>query len=146
MFYTRVVKQALLSHLQGQLFSKWRVLLPQSSLIRKASQWIGDRPGLGIKRLSGHGVLRRPCVLPLPSSPMLVPARTLVRHSKKGKRKTVKAVAKRFIRTGSGKLKYWPKGYRHNNLHKSSGAKGRLKKPRYANNTQLKVLNKMLAL
>lgn len=71
--------------------------------------------------------------------------RTVTRCSKnKGKRKTVKAVAKRFIRTGSGKLKYWPAGKVHNMLAKSRKKRLHLRKARYVNKTQLKTLNKMI--
>lgn len=58
--------------------------------------------------------------------------------------KTVKAVAKRFRRTGSGKLKFWPAGNVHNLLSKSHNYRRRVKKARYVNKTQLKTLNKML--
>ena len=68
-----------------------------------------------------------------------------VSFGKKGKLKTVKAVAKRFIRTGSGKLKYWPAGKHHNMLAKSRKRRRQLRKARYANKTQLKTLNKMLS-
>jgi large subunit ribosomal protein L35 len=64
---------------------------------------------------------------------------------KKGKRKTVKAVAKRFKRTGNGALKYWRPGKNHYMLSKSGRASRELRKPRYANKTQLKILNKMLS-
>lgn len=64
--------------------------------------------------------------------------------SKKGKRKTCKAVAKRFIRTGKGKLKRWRCGYHHNQTKKSSRRRRFLRKPTYASKTQLKTLNKML--
>ena len=64
--------------------------------------------------------------------------------SKKGKRKTCKAVAKRFIRTGKGKLKRWRCGYHHNQTKKSGRRKRFLRKPTYASKTQLKTLNKML--
>ena len=90
-------------------------------------------------------------VYPLPLSPVpcvlhLQPARSIVKVSKrKGKRKTVKAVAKRFYRTGSGKLKYWPAGKVHNMLSKSNKKRRQLRKARYATKTQLKTLNKMLA-
>ena len=90
-------------------------------------------------------------VYPLPLSPVpcvlhLQPARSIVKASKrKGKRKTVKAVAKRFYRTGSGKLKYWPAGKVHNMLSKSNKKRRQLRKARYATKTQLKTLNKMLA-
>jgi large subunit ribosomal protein L35 len=88
---------------------------------------------------------------PLPLSPVpcvlhLQPARSIVKVSKrKGKRKTVKAVAKRFYRTGSGKLKYWPAGKVHNMLSKSNKRRRQLRKARYATKTQMKTLNKMLA-
>ena len=90
-------------------------------------------------------------IYPLPLSPVpsvlhLQPARSIVKVSKrKGKRKTVKAVAKRFYRTGSGKLKYWPAGKVHNMLSKSNKKRRQLRKARYATKTQLKTLNKMLA-
>ena len=71
--------------------------------------------------------------------------RGVVIFSKLGKRKTVKAVAKRFRRTGSGKLKYWPPGKTHNMLAKSRDKRRHLRKARYANKTQLKTLNKMLS-
>ena len=75
-----------------------------------------------------------------------IPWRGVVNFSKRrGKKKTVKAVAKRFHRTGSGKLKYWPAGKVHNMLAKSRNHRQRLRKPRYANKTQLKTLNKMLS-
>ncbi len=64
---------------------------------------------------------------------------------KKGKRKTVKAVAKRFRRTGSGALKYWRAGKNHKMIVKSGRARRNLRKPRYVNKTQLKLLNKMLS-
>ena len=87
-------------------------------------------------------------LLPSPLSQLVTPqqVRCLVKMSKnKGKRKTVKAVAKRFHRTGSGKLKYWPPGKVHNMLAKSKKKRRQLRKPRYATKTQLKTLNKMLA-
>ena len=86
----------------------------------------------------------------VPLSPSLLhpqqQSRNIVKVSKnKGKRKTVKAVAKRFHRTGSGKLKYWPPGKVHNMLAKSNKKSRQLRKARYATKTQLKTLNKMLA-
>lgn len=76
---------------------------------------------------------------------LATPTRGVVLYSKRGKRKTVKAVAKRFIRTGSGKLKYWPAGKTHNMLAKSPRKRRQLRKARYANKTQLKTLNKMIS-
>lgn len=73
-------------------------------------------------------------------------SRNIVLFSKKkGKRKTVKAVAKRFKRTGSGALKYWRAGKNHKMIVKSARARRKLRKPRYVNKTQLKTLNKMLS-
>lgn len=80
-----------------------------------------------------------------PACPMLIQKRSIVKCSKKGKKKTVKAVAKRFYRTGSGKLKYWPAGHNHKMLAKSFNMRRNLRKPRYANKQQLKVLNKMIS-
>jgi large subunit ribosomal protein L35 len=75
-----------------------------------------------------------------------IPTRSVVNFSKRsGKKKTVKAVAKRFHRTGSGKLKYWPAGKVHNMLKKSRNYRKSLRKPRYASKTELKTLNKMIS-
>lgn len=75
-----------------------------------------------------------------------VQVRGMVNFSKRrGKKKSVKAVAKRFHRTGSGKLKYWPAGKVHNMLSKSRNHRRRLCKPRYASKIQLKTLNKMIS-
>ena len=71
--------------------------------------------------------------------------RTVVRCGKRGKRKTCKAVAKRFRRTGSGNLKYWPAGKSHRMLVKSRKRRLQLRKRRYTTKVQLKTLNKMLA-
>ena len=74
-----------------------------------------------------------------------IPTRGVVNYSKnRGKKKTVKAVAKRFHRTGSGKLKYWPSG-KHKMLSKSRNHRRLLRKPRYVTKTQLKTLNKMIS-
>ncbi len=80
-----------------------------------------------------------------------IQARTIVNHrwvnysKNRGKKKSVKAVTKRFHRTGSGKLKYWPAGKVHNMLCKSYNHRQSLRKPRYATKIQLKTLNKMIA-
>ncbi len=92
--------------------------------------------------LCGHRNVYR--TLPQGSSTHMQ-VRTVTKYSKLGKRKTVKAVAKRFIRTGSGKLKYWPPGKVHNMLAKSRKRRLQLRKPRYATKTQLKTLNKMIS-
>lgn len=75
----------------------------------------------------------------------LIQHRNVVFCSKLGKRKTVKAVAKRFKRTGTGKLKYWKSGKNHKMLAKTKRSSRELRKPCYVTNTQLKTLNKMLA-
>ena len=80
-----------------------------------------------------------------PSSQTLTQVRHVVKYSKLGKRKTVKAVAKRFHRTGSGKLKYWPAGKVHNMLAKSRDRRRKLRKAKYVSKTQLKILNKMIS-
>ena len=72
-------------------------------------------------------------------------SRNVVTCSKLGKRKTVKSVAKRFQRTGSGKLKFWPPGKTHNMLAKLPKKRRQLRKARYVTKTQLKTLNKMIA-
>jgi large subunit ribosomal protein L35 len=64
--------------------------------------------------------------------------------SKRGKRKTCKAVAKRVHRTGKGKLKRWRAGKNHGMIRKSNKRRKQLKKPTYCNKQQLKLLNKML--
>lgn len=71
-------------------------------------------------------------------------ARTLVRFSKKGKMKTVKAVAKRFKITASGKVKHWRSGRNHKHLNKSKRARRLKRKAVYCNKTQAKMIKKML--
>ena len=123
----------------------------QSSLGPMFSRPISNLPLQRCGVLAGHRLTHFTALrCKLPSTPTacvalpLVPVRTVVKHSKLGKMKTVKAVAKRFRRTGSGKLKYWPPGNVHNLLSKSHGFKCRVRRPRYVNKTQLKTLNKML--
>ena len=77
--------------------------------------------------------------------PLVSQTRSIVRFSKKGKKKTVKAVAKRFMRTGSGALKYWRPGKNHKMMAKSCKASRQMRKHRYVNKTQLKILNKMIS-
>lgn len=71
-------------------------------------------------------------------------ARNINIMSKRGKRKTCKAVAKRVHRTGKGKLKRWRAGKNHGMIRKSTKRRKQLKKPTYCNKQQLKLLNKML--
>uniref|UniRef100_A0A1X7VMS3 50S ribosomal protein L35 n=1 Tax=Amphimedon queenslandica TaxID=400682 RepID=A0A1X7VMS3_AMPQE len=77
--------------------------------------------------------------------PLVSQTRSIVRFSKKGKKKTVKAVAKRFMRTGSGMLKYWRPGKNHKMMAKSHKASRQMRKHCYVNKTQLKLLNKMIS-
>ena len=81
----------------------------------------------------------------VPSSVALfVPTRCININSKLGKRKTCKAVAKRFLRTGKGKLKRWKSGKNHRMMCKRKKRRRQLRKPTYVNKQQLKLLNKML--
>lgn len=70
--------------------------------------------------------------------------RSINTKSKLGKRKTCKAVAARFLRTGKGKLKRWRTGKSHKMMHKGPKRSRHLRKPTYVNKQQLKLLNKML--
>ena len=65
--------------------------------------------------------------------------------SKKGKKKTVKSVTKRFKRMGSGALKRWRAGKNHNMRKKSHNQKRRLKKPVIVKGRQLRKLNQMIS-
>ncbi|EDO42693.1 predicted protein [Nematostella vectensis] len=76
--------------------------------------------------------------------PKSVITRSVNLMSKRGKRKTCKAVAKRVIRTGTGKLKRWKCGKTHNMIKKRSKNRRQLRKHTYVSKTQLKLLNKML--
>lgn len=75
----------------------------------------------------------------------VIPARTLTYYSRrKGKRKTVKAVIRRFRRTGSGKWKRWQAGKNHFNSKKTSKRRSRLRRYVICNKQQTKLLNKMV--
>ena len=75
----------------------------------------------------------------------VIPARTLTYYSRrKGKRKTVKSVIRRFRRTGSGKWKRWQAGKNHFNSKKSSQRRSRLRRYVICNKQQTKLLNKMV--
>ena len=74
-----------------------------------------------------------------------IPTRTLTYYSRrKGKRKTVKAVVRRFRRTGSGKWKRWQAGKNHFNSKKTSKRRSRLRRYVICNKQQTKLLNKMV--
>lgn len=78
-------------------------------------------------------------------TPTLTPVRTLVYYSRRqGKRKTVKAVVRRFRRTGSGKWKRWQAGRTHHMSKKSSKRKARLRRYVICNKQQTKLLNEMV--
>lgn len=75
----------------------------------------------------------------------VIPTRTLTYYSRrKGKRKTVKAVIRRFRRTGSGKWKRWQAGKNHFNSKKTSKRRSRLRRYVICNKQQTKLLNKMV--
>lgn len=78
------------------------------------------------------------------SDGLVIPTRSVNSRNKHGKPKTVKAVAKRFFRTGNGQLKYWPPGKNHNMMKKGPRKSRKLRQPRLCNKQQLKLLNKML--
>ena len=96
---------------------------------------------MGVLTQHSQSVKQAVCML-FPNSTLFV--RTLVRCSKKGKMKTVKAVAKRFKITGSGKVKHWRSGGNHNHLNKSKRARRLKRKAVYCNKTQAKMIKKML--
>ncbi len=75
----------------------------------------------------------------------VIPTRTITYYSRrKGKRKTVKAVIRRFRRTGSGKWKRWQAGKNHFNSKKTSKRRSRLRRYVICNKQQTKMLNKMV--
>lgn len=116
-----------------------------------ASRTLRNSPPFAIsavRMLTGSSL--QPLTSPVPCQQLTPQVKVQVRgvvnvSKRRGKKKTVKAVAKRFHRTGSGKLKYWPAGKVHNMLSKSRNHRRRLRKPRYATKTQLKTLNKMIS-
>ena len=73
-----------------------------------------------------------------------IAVRNITKCSKLGKRKTCKAVAKRFLRTGKGKLKRWQAGKHHNMMKKRNKRRRQLRKHTYVSKQQLKLLNQML--
>ncbi|XP_072546533.1 large ribosomal subunit protein bL35m [Salminus brasiliensis] len=89
-----------------------------------------------------HNVLNR--VTPLIPSLMLQPSRSLTYYSlKKGKRKTVKSVVKRFLRLHCGLWVRRKAGYKKKLWKKSAVRKKRLREHVFCNNTQCKKLDKM---
>lgn len=82
----------------------------------------------------------------LTSGNLVIPRRSVVRCSKnKGKMKSVKAVVKRFKRTGHGKLKRWRANCQHNSLRKNKKQRKKNKKGVFVSHPQLKLLNMMLS-
>ncbi len=75
----------------------------------------------------------------------LCTSRGAVFWSKKGKRKTVKAVAKRFKRLPCGRLLRWRAGKNHNMRKKSCNQRRRLRKPVIVKGRQLRKLNRMIS-
>ena len=70
--------------------------------------------------------------------------RGITKFSKKGKRKTCKAVTNRFRRTGSGRWKYWRPGKKRKMLCKSNKLRRKLRKAVFVNKTQQKMLDQMV--
>lgn len=124
----------------------WRTVVGGlAPLIVKNKAWSQPR-SVPVTVLRTYNHLTKPTCLKTSNWFSKIWSRDVVIFSKnKGKRKTVKAVAKRFTRTGSGALKYWRAGKNHKMIVKSGRARRNLRMPKYANKTQLKVLNKMLS-
>ena len=81
------------------------------------------------------------------SCPTQILRRNLVVCSRrKGKKKSVKAVLKRFKITGSGKVKYWKSGRNRRQMRKNKRARRAIKRPAYCNKQQAKLIKKMLCL
>ncbi|XP_072759778.1 large ribosomal subunit protein bL35m [Anoplolepis gracilipes] len=83
--------------------------------------------------------------LALPPEPINVPVRTLIKYSmQKGKRKTVKAVIKRFYRLDWGIWIRTKAGRRKHLWKKSFARKKRLQQHVFCNATQSRMLDKMV--
>ncbi|KAM4866586.1 large ribosomal subunit protein bL35m isoform 2-T2 [Thomomys bottae] len=83
-------------------------------------------------------------VVPLVPSVLKMPVRTVTYCStKKGKRKTVKAVIDRFLRLHSGLWLRRKAGYKKKLWKKTSARKRRLREMVFCNKTQSKMLDKM---
>ena len=83
----------------------------------------------------------------MPLYSLRTPRRTLVICSKrKGKKKSVKAVLKRFKITGTGKVKFWRSGRNRRQMRKNVRARKAIKRPAYCNKQQAKLIKKMMCL
>ena len=71
-------------------------------------------------------------------------SRGITKFSKKGKRKTCKAVINRFRRTGSGRWKYWRPGKKRKMLCKSKKLRRKLRKAIFVTKSQQKMLDQMV--
>ncbi|XP_061445298.1 large ribosomal subunit protein bL35m isoform X2 [Rhineura floridana] len=93
---------------------------------------------------SGHSVSILNSVTPLLQSILHQQVRTLIKFSlRKGKKKTVKAVVKRFLRLHSGLWLRRRAGYKKKLWKKSPRRKKRLREHVFCNKTQSKLLDKM---
>lgn len=110
------------------------MMCPPRQLVGGQSIYLFDSPSIFKKQIDT-------CVK---SNSKITVTRCINMKSKLGKRKTCKAVAARFIRTGKGKLKRWRAGKNHKMMHKGPKRSMHLRKPTYVNKQQLKLLNKML--
>lgn len=138
------------TNISHKLYGHIRNITTSGSHKQPLAPW-GSSPNTnrGIFHIPSFLMQRASPAYPFPLSASILSCiqqtRSVVKMSKnKGKRKTVKAVAKRFYRTGSGKLKYWPPGKVHNMLAKSNKRRRQLRKARYVTKAQLKTLNKMI--
>jgi len=115
-----------------------------SEIVRNFSQ-LSIQPPKPINIKSSNSVLTNPAFLQLTRTPALTQVRTVTKFSiRKGKRKTVKAVLKRFLRLDWG---IWirTKTGRHKKLWKKSNARrSRLRKHVFVNATQSWLLDKMV--
>ncbi|XP_020034613.1 large ribosomal subunit protein bL35m [Castor canadensis] len=104
-------------------------------------------PGLvsSVRNLTcGHSTMILNRVVPFTPSALKLPARTVTYFSsRKGKRKTVKAVVYRFLRLHSGLWLRRKAGYKKKLWKKTTARKRRLREFVFCNKTQSKLLDKM---
>ncbi|KAM4866585.1 large ribosomal subunit protein bL35m isoform 1-T1 [Thomomys bottae] len=112
----------------------------QTPVVSSASQLVTS-----VRNLTcGHTTTVLNRVVPLVPSVLKMPVRTVTYCStKKGKRKTVKAVIDRFLRLHSGLWLRRKAGYKKKLWKKTSARKRRLREMVFCNKTQSKMLDKM---
>ena len=124
--------------------------IAKASVARKAVMRLaatGFAPPVRHIHISQEGLksaLQRIRIIPALSSTSILGG---VRHTTNGQAaglKTRQAAAKRFIKTGKGKLKYKCAGLRHNNGHISSGRSRRLNAKRHLSGKNHKNMIRLL--